>query len=88
MAISVLFTGVAVAAVLGVIGYRVFRNEGSRAPAADVKANLPAGARVLSTTVADGRIVVTIEAAGRTELRVFDLQSLEPRGRIELSSSP
>ena len=41
MAISVLFTGLAVAAVLGVIGYRVFRGEGSAAPQADTSVSLP-----------------------------------------------
>jgi hypothetical protein len=84
MAISVVFTGLAVAAVLIVIGYRVFKSEGSRS-AADVAAPLPAGAKVIATTVGDGRIVLTIEAFGHTELRVFDLATLKPRGRLTLS---
>ena len=67
--------------VFGVIGYRL-----STAPQQDsaIEANvsLPAGARVLSTAVADGQLVVTIEAGGATEVRLFDLSTLQPRGRM------
>jgi hypothetical protein len=87
MLISGLFTIVGVAAVLVVIGYRVWRNEG-RAPmaAADVTASLPAGSRIVGTTIGDGRILVTVELGGRTELHVFDSTSLQPRGRILIGS--
>jgi hypothetical protein len=85
MALALLLTAVAVAAVLVVIGYRIFRSEGTRAPAAEVAAPLPPGARIISTVVADGRIVLTIETAAGTELRVFDLATLQPRGRLMLA---
>lgn len=88
MLVSVLFTGIAIAAVLAVIGYRVSRDEGSRPPVPQVQAALPAGAKVLATAVAGDRIVVTLEVAGRAELRLFDLQTLQPRGRLELAPAP
>jgi hypothetical protein len=84
MAVSVLFTGLAVAAVLGVIGYRVFRGEGSVAPAADVSASLPRGAKVVGTALNEDRLAVTIELAGQTEIHLFDARTLAPRGRLRL----
>ena len=77
MMIASATTFIAVAVVLGVIGYRVFQVEGSAPPPGDVTATLPAGAKVVSTAVGDGRIVVTIEIAGAIELRIFDLNTLK-----------
>src|SRR5260370_1035834 len=54
MLISGVTTLIAIAAVIGVIGYRVFKGEGS-APA-DVTALLPKGSRIIATAVAEGRI--------------------------------
>src|SRR6202795_4499241 len=71
MIISGVTTLVAIAAVVGVIGYRVFRTEGS-AVRADVTAMLPKGARVVAISAAGDRIVVTIELAGALEARIFD----------------
>lgn len=88
MGVSVLFTGVAVAAVLAVIGYRVSRDEGSRPAAPQLQVSLPAGAKVVSTVVGEDRIVLTVEVAGRPQLHVFDLQTLQPRGRIEFNAAP
>ena len=48
MLISGATTFIGVAAILGVIGYRVFKSEGS-APPADATALLPKGARIVST---------------------------------------
>jgi hypothetical protein len=87
MMISLLVTVVAIAVVLVVIGYRVFRGEGSGAPA-DVTAMLPKGARVIATAVGEGRIVVTIEIGGRIEMRTFDLRTLKPAGRLSLPVEP
>jgi len=81
-------TFLAVAVVIGVIGYRVFRVEGSAPPAPDVAAALPAGAKVISTAVGDGRIVLTIDLAGATELRMFDLNTLKALGRLRLAPQP
>ena len=81
MIISGLTTMVAIAAVIGAIGYRVFRVEGS---AGDVIATLPKGARVIATTVADDRIAVTIDIGGAIEVRLrFGVRSLRlfPLGR-------
>jgi hypothetical protein len=85
-------TLVAVAAVIGVIGYRVFRSEGSAggvagAPA-DVTALLPRGARIVSTGVTEGQVVVTVEVGGATEIRVFDARTLRPTGRLRFATEP
>ena len=53
---------------------------GSAPAAPDVTAALPAGAKVMSTAVGDGHIVVTIEVDGAIELRSFDLDTLKPLG--------
>ena len=84
--ISGLFTVVAVGAVLAVIGYRVYRSEGSAPPSADVTAALPKGAKVVATTVAEDRLLVTVEVGGATEIHTFDLKTLKPAGRLKLQS--
>jgi len=101
MLISNLFVLLAVVGVLGVIGYRVFRGEGSvvpaplppappvaTAPPIDMALSLPRGARILQTAVAEGRIVVTLEVEGATEIRTFDVQTLQPVGRMTFGSVP
>jgi hypothetical protein len=87
MIISGVTTLVAIAAVVGVIGYRVFRTEGS-AVRADVTALLPKGARVVAISAAGDRIVVTIELAGALEARVFDAHTLAPAGRLRFGTEP
>jgi hypothetical protein len=88
MMIASVTTFVAVAFVLGVIGYRLFHWQGSAPPPADVSAALPAGAKVLSSAVGDGRIVLTVELNGAIELRTFDLNTLKPLGRVRLAPQP
>src|ERR1051325_10702529 len=64
MMIASVTTFLAVAAVLVVIGYRVFHLGGSVAEPAgfvDTSAALPAGAKVISTAVSNDHIVMTIE---------------------------
>jgi hypothetical protein len=85
MVISGATTLIAIAAVLGVIGYRVFKSEGR---AADATALLPKGARVIATAVAEDRIVVTIEVGGAVEIRTFDLATFKPRGRLRFATEP
>lgn len=85
MIVSALTTMVAIAAVIGAIGYRVFRVEES---AADVTALLPKGARVTATAVADDRIAVTVEIAGAVEIRTFNLKTLKPLGRLRFATEP
>ena len=88
MLISALTTMVAVAAVIGVIGYRVFRAEGSAPAMADVTALLPKGARVVATAVGEGRIAVTVEIGGTLEIRTFDLATLRQTGRLRFATEP
>jgi hypothetical protein len=89
MLVSVLFTGIAVAAVLVVIGYRIYRNEGASAAAMpDVTARLPKGARIIASAVADDRIVLTVDVNGTTELRTFDVRTLKPTGRLQFVNEP
>lgn len=79
-------TLIAIAAVIGVIGYRVFKAEGS-APA-DVTALLPKGARVISAAVAEDRIAVTLDVGGAIEIRTFDAKTLKPTGRLRFATEP
>jgi len=87
MLVSVAVMVVGIAAVLAVIGYRVSRGEGSRT-AVDVTALVPKGARIVSTAVAADRVVVTLEVAGTTEVRTFDLFTLKPTGRLRFATEP
>src|SRR4051812_11528761 len=87
MAIAALTTFVGVAAVLSVIGYRIFKSEGS-ATAAEVTALLPKGARIVSTAVAEDRIAVTVEIGGAIEIRTFDARTLKPTGRLRFATEP
>jgi hypothetical protein len=87
MLVSGLTTVIAIAAVLGVIGYRVFRTEGSARPP-DVTAMLPKGARVVAITGAGDRIVVTVEIAGTLEARTFDARTLAPAGSLRFGTEP
>jgi len=86
MLISGATTLVAIAVVFGVIGYRVFKAEGS-APA-EVTALLPKGTRVVATAIAEDRIVVTIDMGGTIEIRTFDAKTLKPAGRLKFATEP
>ena len=86
MVISGATTLVAIAAVLGVIGYRVFRTEGRAAT--EATALLPKGARVVSTAVAEDMIVVTVDVAGATEILTFDARTLRRVGRLKFATEP
>jgi hypothetical protein len=91
MLISGLTTLVAIAAVLGAIGYRVYRSgesQGSVGAAAEITALLPKGARIVATAVADERIVVTVDVGGATELHVFDAKTLRRVGRLKFATEP
>jgi hypothetical protein len=88
MMIAAATTFIAVAVVLGVIGYRVFHLEGSAPPTRDITAVLPAGAKVVSTAIGEGRIVLTVEIAGAIELRIFDLNTFKALGSVRLTPQP
>jgi hypothetical protein len=79
-------TLLAIAAVIGVIGYRVFKAEGSAQ--ADVTALLPKGARVIAAAVAEDRIAVTLDVGGAIEIRTFDAKTLKPTGRLRFATEP
>ena len=82
-------TFIALAFVLGVIGYRLYHiGEGMPPQTGTVAASLPAGAKVLSTAVGDNRIVLTVEVDGAVELHTFDLGTLKPLGRMRLAPPP
>jgi hypothetical protein len=88
MLIASATTFIAVAVVLGVIGYRVSQVKESAPSFADVTHALPAGAKVLSTAVSGDHIVVTIDVGGVVELRTFDPDTLKPLGRLRLETKP
>ncbi|MDQ8732467.1 hypothetical protein [Bradyrhizobium sp. LHD-71] len=85
MLIAGLTTGLGVAAILIVIGYRIYRGETTSAPT-DLIEMLPKGARIVSTSVAGDRLVVTLEAAGVLEIRTFDARTLKPAGRLKFAN--
>ena len=74
--------------VLGVIGYRLFATAERATPDIEALVALPKGARVVSTAVGEGRLAVTIEIGGVTEVRFFDLATLKPRGRLQFAPAP
>ena len=91
MIISALTTALAIAAVLGVIGYRIFHAGRSAAPPGAVASaivTLPKGAHVISTSTAGDRIVVTIDIAGSTEIRTFNAATLQEAGRLRFATEP
>ena len=47
-------------------------------------ATLPAGTKVLSSAIGEGRLVLTVEVNGAIELLSFELNTLRPLGRVRL----
>ena len=86
MLISGFATVLGIAVVIGVIGYRLFRTDGS--VSSDVTAQLPKGARIVSTAVAGDYVVVTLDVGGLTEIRSFDAKTLRPAGRLRFATEP
>ena len=81
-------TFLALAVVLGIIGYRLFRTGDRPVAMGAVAATLPAGAKVLSSAVGDGHVVLTVEVNGAIEFRSFDLKTLKPLVRLRLAPKP
>jgi hypothetical protein len=81
-------TLLAVSAVIGVIGYRLFTSGGRAGPLVEATALLPKGARIVATGVAEDRIAVTLDVGGATEIRTFDLRTLRPTGRLRFATEP
>jgi hypothetical protein len=104
MLASNLFMVVAIGAVLTVVGYRIYRTEPAPpasppapqpavapAPAKiplDMTLTLPRGARIVQTAVAGDRLVITLEIDGATEIRTFDIKTLQPTGRMSFATVP
>jgi hypothetical protein len=88
MIISGLTTLIALAAVVGVIGYRVFRAGGRAAAPGEAIVALPKGAHVSSTSVAGDHMVVTLDNGGATEIRTFDVKTLKETGRLRFATEP
>jgi hypothetical protein len=86
MMIAALTTALGMAAILIVIGYRIYRGEGATTAPTDLTEILPKGARIVSTSVAGDRLVVTVDAAGTLEIRTFDARTLKPTGRLKFAN--
>lgn len=86
MMIAALTTALGMSAILIVIGYRLYRGEGSNPAPTDLTEILPKGARIISTSVAGDRLVVTVEAGGTLELRTFDARTLRATGRLKFAN--
>ena len=87
MLIAGLTTAVGVGTLLVVIGYRLFRSEGSAVSTA-VTATLPKGAKIVTNGAAGDRIMVTLDIGGRTEISTFDAKTLKPAGTLSFASEP
>ena len=87
MLVSAVTTAIAIAAVIGVIGYRVYHaGESGAAGIANGTVFLPKGAHVVSTTIGDGRVVVTLDIGGQSEIRIYDLKTLRQTGRLRFGT--
>jgi hypothetical protein len=88
MIIAGLTTALGMSAILVVIGYRIWRGEASSTSPTDLTEMLPKGARIVSTSIAGDRVVVTIEAGGALEIRTFDARTLKATGRLKFANQP
>ena len=91
MAVTIGATFLALAVVLVFIGYRVFNAGGSgpaSVPVLGATTSLSKGARIVSTTAAEGRIMVTIETPEGTEIRSYDANTMKETGRLRFMTAP
>lgn len=84
MMISGLTTVLAIAAVVTVIGYRMYSVAGN-APVEDA-ITLPKGARIVSMAGSGGRVAVLIDNNGTSEMRVFDLKTMKESGHLRFTN--
>jgi hypothetical protein len=85
MVISVLTTVLAIAAVIVVIGYRVYGASGNAAITNGI-VMLPKGAHVISSTVTATTIGVTIDVDGADEVRIYDRKTMQQVGRLRFGT--
>ena len=89
MVISGLTTLVGIFAVLGVIGYRVFRAEGSARGYRRIHRAFCRRERgSCRRRWPNDRIVVSVEIAGTLEIRTFDAVTLKPTGQLRFATEP
>ena len=87
MLVSAVTTVIAIAAVIGVIGYRVYHaGESGAASIANGTVFLPKDAHVVSTTIGDGHIVVTLDIGGQSEARIYDLKTLQQTSQLRFGT--
>jgi hypothetical protein len=86
--ISGIATVIGISVVITMIGYRIFKSDGSAPAAVDVVSMLPKGAKVIATGIAGDRVVVTLDVNGVTEVRTFDGRTLQPTGRLRFANEP
>ena len=83
MAIPLLIMVAGFLTVFGVIAYRLYFKTPSAKPAIERVLILQRGSKVVSTTVNDGKLIVTVETGGgTTEVLLFDLPSMQASGRF------
>lgn len=87
MLIGGLTIALGIGAIFMVIGYRVFRSEGSVATV-DFTATLPKGAKITNTAVSGDRLLVTVETGGAVEIRSYDARSFKPAGTLRFAAEP
>ena len=75
-------------AVFGVIAYRLYAGAERARPPLEETLNLARGARVMSTSVSGNRLLVTVENAGVVEVLIYDIETLQPKGRFVIKSTP
>jgi hypothetical protein len=85
MLISGVATLLGIAVVIGVIGYRIFRADGTMH---DVTALIPKGAKIVQTAVAGDYVVVTLDVGGATEVRSFDARTMRQISRLRFAQEP
>ncbi|HUC50560.1 MAG TPA: DUF6476 family protein [Xanthobacteraceae bacterium] len=85
MLISALTTVLAIAAVVTVIGYRIYS---AGAPPIEDTIALPKGARIVSMAGSGGRVAVMIDNNGVSEMRVFDLKTMKESGHLRFTNEP
>jgi hypothetical protein len=86
MLISGLTTVLAIAAVVTVIGYRMYSGA-ANSPVEDVM-TLPKGARIVSMAGSGGRLAVMVDNNGVIEMHVFDLKTMKESGHLRITNEP
>ncbi|MDR6951547.1 hypothetical protein J2X65_000896 [Ancylobacter sp. 3268] len=87
-AFSGILMGFGFLALFGAIGYRVMVGWKSVPKEISGTIMLPQGAQVVSSTVSDGLLAVTVNRQGVVETRLFDIETRAPRGIISYAHEP